>query len=111
MKRSTALLVVLLMPLLIGGGSVGEAAQTETLTLTIPAGEYQISKTEDGYGAIEMEGFGALGVSGQPQLPARTFLIALPPSARVQGVHIAGDGPVPIPGTYRGVFVFGDVVD
>ncbi len=101
MTRLTPLfLILLLTPSITGAPAVG-GEKVETLTLVLPAGEYQIGDVENGYAGIEVDGFGALGVPGKPQLPAKTFLIALPPGAKVQSVNITSDGPVPIQGSYE----------
>jgi hypothetical protein len=72
----------------------------ENLTITVQAGEYQITSGNKGQ-RIEMEGFGYLMVPGKPLLPAKSFLIALPPGARVQSVEVKGTGATQLPGTYR----------
>jgi hypothetical protein len=70
------------------------------LTMDISAGEYQIvNRGEDQL--IEMEDFGHLVVPGKPMLPAKNFLIGLPPGARVQSVEVRGLGATQLPGTYR----------
>jgi hypothetical protein len=72
----------------------------ENLTITVKAGEYQITNMDEGQ-RIDMEGFGNLLLPGKPMLPAKSFLIALPPGARVQSVEITGLDATPLPGTYR----------
>jgi hypothetical protein len=72
----------------------------ETLIITVKAGEYRIT-IEDSGQKIAMDGFGYLMTPGKPMLPAKNFLIALPPGARVQSVEVAGTGASQLPGTYR----------
>jgi len=74
--------------------------EVASLTITVKAGEYQITDGDKGK-RIEMEGFGYLMVPGKPMLPAKSFLIALPPGARVQSIEIKGIGALQLPGTYR----------
>jgi photosystem II stability/assembly factor-like uncharacterized protein len=72
-----------------------------SLTLTLPAGDYQLTSGADGCDYLSMDGFGTLGPEGAPALPTRTFLIALPPGARVTQVHFSPAEPITLPGTYR----------
>jgi hypothetical protein len=72
----------------------------ENLTVTVNAGEYRITTGDNGQ-KIEMEGFGYLFVPGKPMLPAKNFLIALPPGARVQSVEVEVTGASQLPGTYQ----------
>ena len=74
--------------------------EAENLTITVKTGEYQI-KSEDKGQSIEMEEFGYLLVPGKPMLPAKSFLVALPPGARVQSVEVKGIDPAQLPGTYQ----------
>ncbi len=72
----------------------------ERLTMQLHAAEYQIVDKDDGQ-LIEMQGYGYLNVPGKPMLPAKNFLIALPPGARVRSVQVIGTGPVELLGTYQ----------
>jgi len=82
-------------------GSVGvSGTEGEDLIITVKAGEYQITSGDKGE-RIEMEGFGYLMVPGKPLLPAKNFLIALPPGAKVQSVEVKGIGGVQLPETYQ----------
>ena len=74
--------------------------EAASLTINVPAGEYQITSGDKGQ-RIEMEGFGYLMVPGKPMLPAKNFLIALPPGATVQSIEVEGTGVSQLPGTYR----------
>ena len=74
--------------------------KAENLTITVKAGEYQITSGDKGQ-RIEMEGFGYLMVPGKPMLPVKNFLIALPPKVRVQSVEVKGIGGVQLPETYQ----------
>ena len=75
--------------------------KAENLTVTLNAGEYQIFNTRNGQQKIEMEGFGNLLVPGEPMLPARSFMIALPPGAEIVSVTTAAHDPTEIPGKYE----------
>jgi hypothetical protein len=70
-----------------------------TMTIDVSAGEYQIIQ-RDGGQVIEMEGFGQLMTPGKPMLPAKNFLIALPPGARIQSVEVTGLGTTALLGTF-----------
>jgi hypothetical protein len=50
---------------------------------------------------IELDGFHPLMSPGKPMLPSRSFLIALPPGARVSSVTVEGTDLVQLPGAYR----------
>lgn len=76
------------------------ANASDAVSTKVRGGEYQIVNTTQGQ-VIEMEGFGYLMVPGKPMLPARNFLIALPPGARVQSVEVRGVKAEQLPGTYR----------
>jgi hypothetical protein len=76
------------------------AEATASLTMELRAGEYEISSGDKGE-RIEMEGYGYLMVPGKPLLPAKNFLIALPPGARVKSVEVKGIGAKQLSGTYR----------
>jgi hypothetical protein len=87
----TVFLVLLLVPMVNGTGVV---------TVRVTSSEYDIID-KDGEQIIEMEGFGYLVAPGKPLLPAKNFLIALPPGARVQSVEVNGIGASQLPGTYQ----------
>jgi hypothetical protein len=87
----TVLLVLLAAPMVNGTG---------VTTIRVTASEYEILD-KDGKQTIEMDGFGYLMAPGKPLLPAKNFLIALPPGARVQSVEVKGMGASQLPGTYQ----------
>jgi len=72
----------------------------DVLTIEVDAGEYQIINRDQSQ-LIKMEGFGYLKVPGKPMLPAKNFLIALPPGARARSVEVRGIGAEQLPGTYQ----------
>ncbi|MCK4404078.1 MAG: hypothetical protein KAW02_03215 [candidate division Zixibacteria bacterium] len=76
------------------------ANASDAVSTKVRGGEYQIVNTTQGQ-VIEMEGFGYLMVPGKPMLPAKNFLIALPPGARVRSVEVKGIGAKLLPGTYQ----------
>jgi hypothetical protein len=76
------------------------AIASQVLTMDVYSGEYRIIDSDEGQ-RIEMEGFGYLITPGKPMLPAKNFLIALPPGARVRSVEAEGVGAAQLPGTYR----------
>jgi hypothetical protein len=87
----TVLLVLLAGPMVNGTG---------VTTIRVTASEYEILD-KDGKQIIEMDGFGYLMAPGKPLLPAKNFLIALPPGARVQSVEVKRMGAAQLPGTYQ----------
>ncbi len=68
--------------------------------LKVVAGEYNILNRDDGQ-VIEMENFGYLSEPGKPRLPAKNFLIGLPPGALVRSVEVINDKAAQLPGTYN----------
>ncbi|UCB52834.1 MAG: hypothetical protein JSV10_01720, partial [Candidatus Zixiibacteriota bacterium] len=76
------------------------AIASNVLTMDVYSAEYQIIDSDEGQ-RIEMEGFGYLTVPGKPMLPAKNFLIALPPGARVESIEVESFGATELPGTYR----------
>ena len=64
---------------------------SSVLTMDVYSGEYQTTDTDQGQ-RIEMDGFGYLTVPGKPMLPAKNFLIALPPGARVRSIEVEAVG-------------------
>jgi|GEM_PF-1499739 len=77
------------------------AAHGEILTITLEAGDYEITADEQGQQRILMDDFGSLARPGEPWLPGRIFHIALPPLAEVRSVTIEGLAPRELPGEYR----------
>jgi hypothetical protein len=71
------------------------------LTVTLDAGDYEITEDEEGLQRIIMEDFGSLSQPGEPWLPGRIFHIALPPLAEVYSVTVEGIAPRELPGTYN----------
>jgi len=80
--------------------SVASRMKGDGLTITVDASDYQIINGDRGQ-RIEMDGFGYLTGPGKPMLPAKNFLIALPPGAQVQSVEVRGIGAKQLPGTYH----------
>ncbi len=87
-------LSLLVMPcaLATGGG--------QAITVTIPAGSYQITDTERGQ-EITVEDFGYLLVPGKPALPSKIFAIAIPPGAEVVDVSFDAGRGITLPGVYE----------
>ncbi|RMD88644.1 MAG: hypothetical protein D6813_11785, partial [Calditrichaeota bacterium] len=81
---------------------MASTVRSENLTLTISANNYQITPAgQPGFSAIEMDGFGAITIPGAPQLPAKTFLIAIPAGASVTQVQFFKTAPTVLPGRYK----------
>ena len=90
---------LLVMVALTGWWAVG--AHGEILTITLEAGDYEITTDELGQHRILMEDFGSLVQPGEPWLPGRIFHIALPPLAEVRSVTVEPVGSRVLPGEYR----------
>lgn len=108
--RSLLTMLAILGLLLVGPGLNPVQARTvlvtedplRELTVTLEAGPYALRETSDGEAHIDMEqDFGSFGAPGEPQLPGRVFLIALPPGAEVIGVHFATPAAATLPGQHR----------
>jgi hypothetical protein len=108
-KQFTNLLMtgLVLAGLGVGGIRIGPAAPaaagaTFTLTVTLEAGDYTLREGSDGQTRIRMDAdFGSFGDPGQPELPGRVFLIALPPGAQVTDVDFETPDPINLPGRHR----------
>jgi len=70
--------ITLLVIILVFASSTLKA---DNLTVTFNASEYQIINVGKGQQIIKMDGFSNLLVPGKPMLPAKGFMIALPPRA------------------------------
>lgn len=99
---------VLLRPLLrlIGrtllcAGCLAFNASAENLTITLHSESYQITTNGAGEHNVIMTAFGALNVPGEPQLPSRQFLIAVPPGAMVRKVQFLPQAAMTLPGIYK----------
>ncbi len=79
----------------------------QTISVTIPAGAYQITNPRRGPEVL-VEDFGYLLVPGKPKLPSRIFAVAIPPGAELiavdfdpgEGITLSGDhhvSPTPLP--------------
>ena len=79
------------------GGRIGSTGQ---IMVTLNAGQYEIKPMGE-YIDIVMEDFGSILNPGEPKLPARTFLVGVPPGAKVTSVSLISESHKDIPGTYR----------
>ena len=99
-KTLGAILLFFASQTLIGIGLGGDI-KAENISLTLRAGDYQIMDVGKGEQKIKMEDFGNLLIPGKPMLPARTFMIAVPPGARIVSVTVDGTRAVSVPGKYQ----------
>ena len=76
-------------------------SQTDSIIVTLSSKDYNIKLLENGYSKITMDDFGYDIIPGKPQLPAKTFLVGLPPGAKVSHIKVIKDNKVPIPGEYK----------
>lgn len=76
------------------------ASKEGTLVVTLDAGNYKLLAGDTG-ARIEMEqDFGTFNASGEPQLPGRTFMIALPPGVKISQVSFSTPEARDLPGKY-----------
>lgn len=100
MKRQK-LVIYLSVGLLVMGSFIGGSPlRAENLIITLQAGEYEIVNVDEGQQVIKMQGFGNLLVPGKPMLPAKCFMIALPPGAEVISVTSTSTDLMEIQGRY-----------
>ena len=102
MVRYHDIFICLVIGLLVMGSVFGGSAlQAENLTITLKAGEYEIIDVDKGQQVIKMEDFGNLLVPGKPMLPAKCFMIALPPGAEVLSVTTSVTDLIEVQGRYQ----------
>ena len=97
---------LILAMLCIGGARASSVAPVNpaagTLTITLEAGDYTLHEGSDSQTHIQMtEDFGTFGAPGEPELPGRAFLIALPPGVQVTNVHFETPESITLPGSLR----------
>jgi len=97
---ATTALLVCLAAAPAGAGDDDDALHRLTVSAAVPAGSYDIVKTDAGH-RIEMDGFGSLLTPGTPVLPSKIFAIAIPPGAEPIGVTFESDPPITLPGVYE----------
>jgi hypothetical protein len=87
----------------VGAGSAVSVREVQsTVTVTLEAGDYTLREGSDGQTHIQMDqDFGCLSDPGEPELPGRAFLIALPPGAQVTGVHFETPVLISVPGRHQ----------
>jgi len=107
-KSILGLLITGLLLSVLGTGATGADSfataepTTGSITVTLEAGGYTLYRGDDGQMHIQMdEDFGFFGASGEPELPGRAFLIALPPGAQVTDVRFETPEAIELPGRYR----------
>jgi hypothetical protein len=86
--------VLLFASLLLTGAAYGD-----TISVTFPAGTYEIQEAEGGQ-VVYMEGFGRLPTMGKPFLPSNLFYVAVPPGAEVIGVTFDAQDAGEVAGTH-----------
>lgn len=101
MKTFVRLFIRVSIALVMAGlFSMQSDLKAENLTVTLEAGDYEIVDAGENQQKIEMENFGYIMTPGKPWLPARTFLIALPPGAEVTSVTMDAGATIEIEGNY-----------
>ena len=80
--------------------SLSAAAADKALTFDITVDDYRIVERENGQ-IIEVSGYDYLMVPGRPKMPARNFMIALPPGAVVNEVEVIAENGTDIPGAFN----------
>jgi hypothetical protein len=102
MKRSillSGLALVFLFLLTAVNFAVADEKQA-TVSVTIPAGTYEIRGTDRG-DEISVDEFGRLLIPGKPILPSKIFAVALPPGAEVVEVTFETGEGVALPESYE----------
>ncbi|MFH1457196.1 MAG: C25 family cysteine peptidase [Patescibacteria group bacterium] len=64
--------------------------KAEQLTVELTSETYEIINLPDGSHEIRMANFGNILTPGKPMLPSKTFLIAVPPGAKINSINIVG---------------------
>jgi len=104
-----SIVVFLVCMLMVSSVLAGAAVNTKnvlveskkgTITLTIPAGSYDIKKTDDG-DELYVENFGCLLIPGKPNLPSKIFSIAIPPDAKLKEVRFESINSVVLTDKYN----------
>jgi hypothetical protein len=95
-------------------GAPGEGDATSSMRFTLKAGEYKITKDENGFDVIQMEGFSIAASPGDPMLPHKVYNILVPPEVLwsslqlkiisaetrvLDGTYEIKPVPSPLPGT------------
>ena len=78
-----------------------QISEKESMAITLDSASYELSQNSKGKTEIRMEGFNALNEPGCPHLPARTYLIGLPPSAHVKKVELVDEHRIKLDKTYE----------
>ncbi|MCK4546198.1 MAG: T9SS type A sorting domain-containing protein [Candidatus Eisenbacteria sp.] len=79
---------------------VASSIEAGRVIVDVVSGDYRIIDWEEGH-RVRMEDCAYLAAPGKPLLPAKRFLIALPPGARVTSVEAEGIGATDLPGRYQ----------
>jgi hypothetical protein len=98
--RFTAVIGILSFLTLTAIFPVSTYGRTDQITTVVQSGNYRILPADDGE-RIVMDGFGYRMEPGNPMLPKRNVLIALPPGALVQRVEALGLGGTLLSGRHR----------
>ena len=110
MRKLGAILITLALLLSVApivtadDGDGGALASSGSITVTLESEDFEIREVEflgEEYSDIVMEDFGSILVPGKPKLPAKTFLIGLPPGAEATSVTLVNEVEDELPGTYR----------
>ena len=83
----------------------------DALVLELALPEYQITRDDEGYDAIQVPDFLLGNEPGRPELPYRVYNVAVPPQADLESlqVEILGGSVAKLPGTYNLRTVASDV--
>jgi len=76
-------------------------SHADIMNYTLEAGSYQIVERPDSSVRIVMDDFTHISIPGHPRLPARTFLVVLPPDAEVRSVKVRGENETELLAHYR----------
>lgn len=76
-------------------------SHADIMNFTLEAGSYEIVDQPDSSVRIVMEDFTHIAIPGYPRLPARTFLIVVPPDAVVRSVQVRGENETELLARYE----------
>ena len=103
LKRSLLLFCVFTLIIGLTAGNVAAAQAREgemTLELVFEKTALVFSKHED-YDVVTLARHGSTGEIGKPSLPQASFLVVIPPGARVKRIEIISSESEVLPGTYK----------
>lgn len=100
-------MVLAILCLFIGTGvpsivaDFNQNLENESLIITLKSGSYNLVRDDEDKTIITMEGFDSILIPGGPTLPSKTYLIGLPPGAKVTSISILDEKKEVLDGRYE----------